>query len=117
MITGVDHLAIIVSSEKVVDFYQKLGFKEVFRKRRENDVVVILKGYDTKIDLFVDSTHPNKPVETEYLGIRCFAFKVDEIEKTVEEMGLIISTISYDWFGKRYTYIKDPDGNLIQLHE
>ena len=117
MVKELEHLAIIVSSERTVDFYLKLGFKEVFRKLRETDTVVILEGYDIKIVLFVDPTHPIRHSEPEYCGIRSFAFKVDGIEKTAEEMGLVTSSISYNWFGTRYAYIEDPDGNLIQLHE
>ena len=117
MIKGLDHLTIIVSSEETVDFYRKLGFTEVFRKKREFDTVVILEGINIKIELFIDSTHPCRPLEPEFLGMRYLALKVDEIEKTAEEMGLIMSPISYDWIGIRYSYVKDPDGNLIQLHE
>ena len=117
MITGIEDLAIIVNSEKTVDFYLKLGFQEVFRKIRETDTVVILEGYGIKIVLFVDPTHPIRHSEPEYCGIRGFALKVDGIEKTAEELGLVISPISYNWIGTRYAYIKDPDGNPIQLHE
>ena len=32
MITGVHHFAMIVSSEKSIEFYSRLGFVEQFRK-------------------------------------------------------------------------------------
>ena len=99
MITGVDHFAIIVSSEEVVAFYKKLGFKEVFRKKRSHDTVVLL------------ATKP------ENLGLRHLALKVDRIEKTAEELKIKMGTIQNDWMGVRFAYTKDPDGNIVELHE
>ena len=42
MFQGLDHIAIIVSSEESVDFYKKLGFQEIDRIVRSYDAVVFL---------------------------------------------------------------------------
>ena len=44
MIVGIHHFAIIVSYEKSVEFYTRLGFKEFFRKERAYDNVVLMEG-------------------------------------------------------------------------
>ena len=117
MITGVDHFAIIVSSEEVVSFYKKLGFKEVFRKKRSHDTVVLLDGFGLQMEIFVDPRHPMRATKPENLGLRHLALKVERIEKTAEELKIKIGTIQCDWMGVRFAYTKDPDGNPVELHE
>lgn len=117
MITGVDHFAIIVSSEEVVSFYKKLGFKEVFRKKRSHDTVVLLDGFGIRMEIFIDPRHPMRATKPENLGLRHLALKVDRIEKTAEELKIKMGTIQNDWMGVRFAYTKDPDGNVVELHE
>ncbi|MGN0316819.1 MAG: VOC family protein [Lachnospira sp.] len=38
-----DHIALIVSSEECLRFYDKLGFKEIRRINRSYDTVVFMK--------------------------------------------------------------------------
>ena len=116
MITGVHHVAFIVSSEDCIRFYEKLGFSVIFRKTRSYDSVALMEGYEIQIEMFIDPKHPAKG-DVEPLGIRHIALKVDNIEKTVEEMKLDFGAISSDWVGVRYCNITDPDGNVIELHE
>lgn len=117
MIKGVDHFAIIVSSEEVVSFYKKLGFQESFRKKRSHDTVVLLDGFGIRMEIFIDPRHPMRATKPENLGLRHLALKVDRIEKTVEELKIKIGTIQNDWTGVRFAYAKDPDGNPVELHE
>ena len=117
MIEGIHHIAIIVSSEKTVDFYKKLGFTEFFRKERAYDTVVLLEGYGTKLELFIDPNHPGRATNPENLGLRHMAIKVDNIEETVRRYNLTIESIEQDWMGIRFAYFEDPDGLQIELHE
>ena len=43
---GIDHIAIIVSKEENLNFYKKLGFKEIRRITRAYDFVVFMKNGD-----------------------------------------------------------------------
>lgn len=118
MFMGIHHIALIVSSENSVSFYQKLGFKETFRKQREYDSVVLLKdSTGLVLELFVDDRHSKSQEDTEPLGLRYLSFKVDSIEDAVKSIGVEISDINTDWFDKRYCTIFDPDGLPIELHE
>jgi glyoxylase I family protein len=119
MIKGLDHIAIIVSSEKSIRFYRKLGFTELYRTEREHDTVVLmlLSGTDIILEVFIDPNHPERMSDPEAKGLRHFALKVDSIEKTIEELGIESSKIMNDWLGKRYCFISDPDGLPIELHE
>ena len=106
MINGLDHIAIIVSSENNLRFYMNLGFTELYRKERE----IIL-------EVFIDPNHPERMSDPEAKGLRHFALKVDNIEETLEVLGVESSSIMNDWIGTRYCFITDPDGLPIELHE
>ncbi|EID84158.1 Lactoylglutathione lyase [Treponema sp. JC4] len=117
MIQAIHHFAIIVSSEKSVEFYTKFGFNQIFRKERTYDTVVLMEGYGIQIELFIDSNHPPRAVNPENIGLRHLALKVDNIENTIKELGLSDIEINTDWLGKRYGYIFDPDSLPVELHE
>lgn len=117
MITGVHHFAIISSSEESVRFYQKLGFRETFRRDRRYDTVVLLEGYGMQIEMFVDPNHPDRATSPENIGLRHLALKVDRIEDVVERLGLETGPIMNDWVGMRFAFTADPDGLPIELHE
>ena len=55
-----DYIAIIVSSEKCLEFYHKPGFVESKRIARSNDSVVFMKTEDTTLEIFIDSRHPER---------------------------------------------------------
>lgn len=121
-IKSIHHFAIIVSSEESVQFYKKLGLREVYRKERKNDTVVLLEGYGMQMEMFIDPNHPARVTSPECIGLRHLAFKVEKIEETIEElrlggMGVEESSIMYDWVGERFCFIVDPDGLPIELHE
>lgn len=109
LILGIHHFSLIASSEEVVQFYRGLGFEEERRIAREYDTVVILKGFDVGLEIFIDSSHPARSAP-EPLGLRTLGLRVDRIEAEPEE-------IQMDWNGNRYVVLSDPDGNVVQLCE
>ena len=128
MMTGIQHIALLVSSEKTLTIYKLLGFEETFRKERASDTVVLLDGYEMQLEVFIDSRHPVRTADvTEPLGPRHFALKVDNIETEIERLQNIFrecedydpqfGNVSLDWIGERYVFFNDPDGNVIELHE
>ncbi len=118
MITGVQHIALLISSEECLNFYKILGFAETFRKERKADTVVLLDGYGMQLEVFVDSHHTKRAEGLEEpIGCRHFALLVDNLEVTLEELALPHTDIGTDWTGVRYCYISDPDGNQVELHE
>lgn len=115
MITGFHHFAIIASSEKSVEFYVRLGFEEFYRKSRSYDTVVLLRGLGVEIEMFIDPSH--SIATAELLGIRHIALTVDNIEETLKDLNLKTEWIKDDWVGRKYCFIKDPDGLKVELHE
>ena len=116
MIQGIHHVAMIVSSEDTVEFYKELGFQETFRKTRSYDTIVLLSGHGFELEMFVDSNHPTRE-KPEPLGFRHLALKVDNIEATAQELHIAVGEIMLDWVGKRFCFVYDPDGNVVELHE
>ena len=116
MILGIHHFSIIASSEESIGFYKKLGFREEQRIERGYDTVVLMSGYGVGLEIFIDPKHPGR-TSPEPLGLRMLALRVDDVEKTLEELGLEKAEINTDWFGNRYCLITDPDGNLVQMCE
>jgi len=116
MITGLDHIAIIVSSENSVDFYKKLGFSEKSRIDRDYDIIVFLTGFGITLEIFVDPTHPERVTHPEAMGLRHISLKVDNLFSTIKELKLDFETIR-EINGVHYTFLKDPDGLPIEFHE
>ena len=117
MIQGVHHFALICSAEASVTFYKKLGFSEIFRKRRTYDTVVLLEGHGVRIEIFIDPNHPARATAPENMGLRHLALKVGNIEAAAEELELKIGPIMTDWVGARFAFAADPDGLPVELHE
>ena len=126
MIIGLQHLSIIVSTEKSITFYECLGFREISRMKRKKDTVVAMEGFGLRVLMFVDPTHPARVSEPEAMGLRNLILRVDQLEDTLWEIkrnaevaGLEIASgpILTSWHGYRYVLIKDPDGLPIGLHE
>lgn len=77
---GLDHIALIVSSEDSLRFYEKLGFRETESFERSYDTVVFMRCGKITLELFVDPSHPERMNSPEAKGLRHMAFTVDKIE-------------------------------------
>ena len=116
MIQGLHHIAIIVSSEESLGFYGKLGFRETQRFIREKDTIVFMDAYGMVLEIFIDPTRPTRVTDPEAMGLRHLALKVDDVKKTLAELGMDAEEIR-QVNGKHFTFFKDPDGLPIELHE
>lgn len=110
-----DHIALIVSTEECLSFYKKLGFEETKRIERGYDTVVFLSCGDVVLEVFVDPNHPARVSGPEALGLRHIALAVEDLEAVMRDVEC--EEIRTDWFGRRFTFTKDPDGQPIELKE
>ncbi len=123
MIKGYHHLALICSGEEAITFYTALGFQEVRRIYRpeRDDTIVWMEGYGETLEIFIDVTHPARPSYPEAMGLRHLAFYVSDIEEEIAKLkaiGYEAEPIRFDAFtGEKMTFVKDPDGLPIELHE
>lgn len=110
-----DHIALIVSKEENLSFYEKLGFKETRRIERGYDTVVFMENRPIVLEIFIDSNHPQRVLTPEVLGLRHVCFVVESLEAVMSVVEC--EEIRTDWFGRRFTFAKDPDGQPIELKE
>lgn len=112
---GLDHIALIVSSEESIRFYEKLGFKETKRIERSYDTVVFMECGQIFLEIFIDPDHPKRLTNPETKGLRHIAFSVENLEETMKIVEC--EEARTDWFGNKYTFTKDLDGQPIELKE
>ena len=125
MITGLHHVAILCSEKQpALDFYcGTLGFQVVLEYARPEraDEILMLEGYGFTIELFVEAGRPARPTEPEAYGLRHLALHVDDVRKTVAKIiaaGYEAEPLRQNpFYGKLLTFVKDPDGLPIELHE
>ena len=123
---SIDHIAIISSDyQKAKAFYvAKLGFnvkKEVERKDRDDFIITLEAPNGIEIELFIERNPPRRVTRPEAAGLRHLAFRVQDIEESVEKLnkkGIETEEIRIDpQNGKRMTFFMDPDGLPLELHE
>lgn len=119
-IEGLHHIAIICSAkEKALDFYSVLGFNVVTSHvhPEHHDEIIKMSGHE----IVIDKMHPPRPTNPEAYGLRHIALKVKNIDNIVSLLrkgGYVAEPIRRDTFtGERMTFVKDPDGLPIELHE
>lgn len=118
MVKGLHHIAIIVSSEAGVDFYKELGFIEENRINRGYDQIVWIAGYGERIEIFVDSTHPERVTNPEALGLRHLAFEVEDVDAEWERLKRFNpEPIRVKDNDKKVFFVKDPDGLPIEIRD
>ncbi|MDZ8187230.1 MAG: VOC family protein [Nostoc sp. ChiSLP02] len=124
--TGIHHIAIICSDyDRSKKFYvETLGFSiiaETFRTARNSYKLDLQVGENTQIELFSFPNPPQRPSTPEACGLRHLAFKVDDIEETVnylKSQGVETENIRIDELtGKKFTFFKDPDNLPLEIYE
>ena len=122
---GLHHIAILCSDRaRAEHFYCKaLGFslvRSVARAER-GDEILWLTGYGVTLEVFVAPNRPPRISDPEAYGLRHLAFRVDDVEALASHIrtcGFAPEPMRLDSFdGKRMTFVKDPDGLPIELHE
>lgn len=125
MIKGLHHIAIICSDkQRALSFYVDALEFEIVRthvRPAHHDEIIMLEGYGVILELFIDDTHPPRVTNPEALGLRHLAFRVEDVEKLSESLkarGFYPELIRKDSFTcEKMTFVKDPDGLPIELHE
>ena len=120
MISGINHVALIVSKEECLDFYKKLGFTETSRINRpeKNDVLIMMENGDTVLEVFIRPDAPLRLCKPEAYGCRHIAFDVDNVDEILEllkdyECQKIRTTSS----GRRFVFVNDLDNQPVEFLE
>ena len=122
---GIHHVAIICSDyERSKQFYLSLPgaelLSETLRAERQSYKLDIRIG-DSQLELFSFPTPPMRPSRPEACGLRHLAFRVANVDDTVNELaelGIETEPIRLDELTeKRFTFFKDPDDLPLEIYE
>ena len=124
MIVGLHHIAILCSDrEASLRFYRTLGFVlyESHTRADRGDEILMMRGHGIVLELFAVKGNPQRVSNPEAYGLRHLALKVDLLDDvlcTLTDAGYVPEPVRFDTFsGERMTFVKDPDGLPIELHE
>jgi glyoxylase I family protein len=74
-----------------------------------------MDGFGPPLEIFVDPRHPPRASNPENHGLRHICLVPDDFEAAIRKNG--IDSPKTDFFGKRFFFINDPDGQPIEIHE
>lgn len=124
MITGLHHIAILCSDRiHSLHFYETLGFtlRESHLRLERKDEILMMEGHGITLELFIVQGNPSRVTNPEAYGLRHLALSVNKIEEVVqmlEASGYQPEPIRRDSFtNEKMTFVKDPDGLPVELHE
>lgn len=123
----VHHVAIIgCDLDEMKEFYvEKLGFEVLSEHHRQekNDIILNVKQGELVLEIFIKKDAPLRPSmpNPEFTGLRHLAFRVDSVEKCLEEfdkLGIVHEGLRYDDFdSKKMAFFFDPNGLPLEIHE
>jgi glyoxylase I family protein len=124
------HVGLTCDNAAVMEeFYTKhLGFRRAkVIPLGEKQIVMLKNNEGVYIEVFQsDEPRPVPPAGADgphYGGFRHLSFNVDSVDKKLEEMGsaaqISLGPLNFDDFikGWRSVWLKDPEGNIVELSE
>lgn len=126
-ITGLGHLGIRVHDlERSVQFYALLGFTKTAGPIGPEPVAILDHPSGVEVNLVLNAPLAKEPnilmdVPEKHAGITHFALLCPDImaaKATLEAHGIQLSGGPIQFYpGARGIFVRDPDGNVIELHE
>ena len=126
-IRGLAHIGIRVHElERSVRFYALLGFTKTAGPIGPEPVAILDHPSGVEINLVLNAPNANEPnilmdVPDKHAGITHFALHCPDInaaKASLEAEGITLSGGPIQFFpGARGIFVRDPDGNVIELHE
>jgi glyoxylase I family protein len=109
-------------------FYNKyFGFKRARVIPLDGEQIVFIKSGNVYLELFQAKEEAPVPPAggdgPQYPGLRHLAFKVDDVDDKLAEMGndanITLGPLSFDDFipGWRTVWVADPEGNIIEISQ
>jgi len=126
-ILGLAHFGIRVHDlERSVRFYEILGFKKTVGPIGPEPVAILDHPSGVEVNLVLNAPNAKAPnilmdVPEKHAGITHFALLCPDIlaaKATLEAQGIALSGGPIEFYpGARGIFVRDPDGNVIELHE
>ncbi len=126
-ITGINHVGLRVRDlETAREFYEKLGFEFIVGPIGPEPVAVMLHPSGININFILnaseDASRDNllMDVPEKHTGFTHVALEItdrDEVHKHLKAVGIPITETVELPDGTVFFFVRDPDGNVIELHQ
>ena len=126
-ITGINHVGLRVRDlETAREFYEKLGFEFIVGPIGPEPVAVMLHPSGININFILnaseDASRDNllMDVPEKHTGFPHVALEItdrDEVHKHLKAVGIPITETVELPDGTVFFFVRDPDGNVIELHQ
>ena len=123
---GINHIGIRVRElERSREFYHRLGFEMLWHDET-HWVAGLRNAAGVELNLIINSDDDNggknvlMDVAPKYPGYTHASFRVTSMDETVralEEQGIPISEGPINLGGEIAVFVRDPDGNVVELAE
>jgi len=125
-ITGINHVGLRVRDLDISrDFYSKLGFKFIVGPIGPEPAAIVEHPCGVNIN-FILNTSKDAPannilMETSikspgYTHVALEVSDLDSVSSQIEALGITI-TERVEYNGAKFFFIRDPDDNVIELHQ
>ena len=124
-IVAYDHVGLRVSdAERSLRFYARLGF--VYLGADEDGDLEIGNRYGVRINLICNAARRATPhnvlqdEDVKHAGITHVAFVVPDLELVLQALAaqdIAITGGPHEAPRRRYAFVRDPDGNVVELNE
>jgi len=126
-ITGINHVGLRVRSlETAREFYQKLGFDFIVGPIGPEPVAVMIHPSGVNINFILNASDDASPTnvlmdQTEkHTGFTHIALEIDDLDAVRQQLAAckidITETVELE-DGTTFIFVRDPDGNVIELHK
>jgi len=125
-ITGINHVGLRVRDLEVSRaFYEKFGFEFLGGPMGPEPVAIVEHPSGVNINFILNASTDASPdnllmdVPQKHTGFTHIALEItdaDEVKRQLDELGITI-TESVEFEGANFFFIRDPDGNVIELHK
>ena len=126
-ITGINHVGLRVGSlEKARAFYEKLGFEFIIGPIGPEPVAVMLHPAGININFILNATRDASTenilmdLPEKHTGFTHIALEIDDLDAVRKQLAAhempITETVELP-DGTIFIFVRDPDGNVIELHK
>lgn len=126
MIRGIAHIGIrVFELERSRAFYENLGFDFIAGPIGPEPVAVLKHPAGIVLNLILNGSSQDEPnilmdVAEKHAGYTHMSLLVEDLDaatEAVERLGLRISGGPIEVPGARFSFVRDPDGNVVELHQ
>jgi lactoylglutathione lyase len=126
LISGVAHIGIrVFELSRSRKFYEDLGFEFIAGPLGPEPVAILRHPAGIVLNLILNGSAAEAPnvlmdvpeKHAGYTHMSLLVHSLDEATAELTRLGLTITEGPIEFPGARFSFVRDPDGNVVELHE